>query len=187
MALKWWEKTNEYTFILLCGREKLLKLAPLDGNEEKAGDTLISNNNKWIIIEFKKDQYSINTEIDKFINFDKAKKDLDNTRLKLKCVAYFTGREQPNINEMLSKGKDKSEFKTYLAKLISYKKSNKGTASSGNGNLDVENYALVAAVDTDGNIVECQSLSEFSINEVLDITINNDYSEPSINYKNLEL
>ena len=74
-----------------------------------------------------------------------------------------------------------------MEKLISYKKSNKGTASSGNGNLDVENYALVAAVDTDGNIVECQSLSEFSINEVLDITINNDYSEPSINYKNLEL
>ncbi len=204
MALKWWEKTIEYKFILLCAREKLLKLAPLDGNEEKAGDTLISNNNKWIIIEFKKDQYSINTEIDKFINFDKAKKDLENkdqhhfivygsinvesnTKLKLQCITYFSGREQRNIKEMLSKGKDKSEFKTYLAKLISYKKSNKGTASSGNGNLDVENYALVAAVDTDGNIVECQSLSEFSINEVLDITINNDYSEPSINYKNLEL
>ena len=169
MALKWWEKTIEYKFILLCAREKLLKLAPLDGNEEKAGDTLISNNNKWIIIEFKKDQYSINTEIDKFINFDKAKKDLENkdqhhfivygsinvesnTKLKLQCITYFSGREQRNIKEMLSKGKDKSEFKTYLAKLISYKKSNKGTASSGNGNLDVENYALVAAVDTDGKI-----------------------------------
>ena len=48
-----------------------------------------------------------------------------------------------------------------------------------------EDYALVAAVNADGNIVECQSLNEFSINEGLDIIINNDYIEQIINYREI--
>ncbi len=199
MVLKWWEKTVEYKFILLCAKEKVLKLAPLDGNEEIAGDTLISNNNKWIIIEFKKDKDSIPTEKSKFIDFDKAEEALvnedqhhfivygsinvkNNTGLNLYCQTYFSKNQQKSIKDILGKGKNKSEFKIYLEKLISYKKSNKGTNSSGNGNLNVENYALVAAVDTDGNIVECQSFNEFAINEGLDKAISNDYSEPSNDY-----
>lgn len=204
MALKWWEKTVEYKFIVSCAIDKVLKLAPLDGNEERAGDTIISQNNKWIIIEFKKDKDSIKTEKDKFIDFDKAKKDLknedkhhfivygsikveDNTKLDLNYITYFSENKQATIKEMLNNSKDKEGFKSYLKKLISYKKSNKGTNSSGNGNLDVEDYALVAAVNTEGNIVECQSLKEFSINEELNITINNDYSEPSIDFRGLSI
>lgn len=204
MALKWWEKTVEYKFIIKCAKKGVLKFAPLDGNEERAGDTIISQNNKWIIIEFKKDEDSIKTEKDKFINFDKAKEDLknedkhhfivygsinaeDNTKLDLNCITYFSENEQTTIKEMLNNSKDKVEFKSYLKKLISYKKSNKGTNSSGSGNLDVEDYALVAAVNTEGNIVECQSLNEFAINEKLNITINNDYSEPSIDFRDLSM
>ncbi len=29
-------------------------LSPLDGEHEKAGDALLSNNEKWVILEFKK-------------------------------------------------------------------------------------------------------------------------------------
>ena len=50
-----------------------------------------------------------------------------------------------------------------------------------NLNVDVTYHYLNA----DGNIVECQSLNEFSINEGLDIIINNDYIEQIINYREI--
>ncbi len=201
MALKWWEKTIEYKFIILCAKEKVLKFAPLDGEEEIAGDNFISNNNKWIIIEFKKDKNSINTETYKFEDFKKAEQALINedqhhfivygginkksNKLDLYCQTYFSKNKLTKIKDMLNSGKDISEFKNYVRKFILYKKSNKGATSSGNGKLNVENYAMVAAIDSNGNIEECQSFNEFVMNEELDIAINNDYDEPSIDYRNL--
>lgn len=186
----------------MCAKEKVLKFAPLDGEEEIAGDNFISNNNnKWIIIEFKKDKNSINTETYKFEDFKKAEQALINedqhhfivygginkksNKLDLYCQTYFSKNKLTKIKDMLNSGKDISEFKNYVRKFILYKKSNKGATSSGNGKLNVENYAMVAAIDSNGNIEECQSFNEFVMNEELDIAINNDYDEPSIDYRNL--
>ena len=36
----WWEKTVEYLFVR---QTKFLKITPLDGNHEKAGDAILRN------------------------------------------------------------------------------------------------------------------------------------------------
>jgi hypothetical protein len=63
--MKWWEKTVEYLFVLLAVRDHNV-IAPLDGIEELAGDAIFCSKNKWILIEFKKDEASINDENRKF-------------------------------------------------------------------------------------------------------------------------
>ena len=56
--MNWWGKTVEYKFI-----KEYIDLdsfiAPLDGNEEKAGDAIFGENENFILIEFKKDKDSI--------------------------------------------------------------------------------------------------------------------------------
>lgn len=42
MASKWWEKTVEYRFVLTAAEHGSMFAAPLDGEEEKAGDTIFS-------------------------------------------------------------------------------------------------------------------------------------------------
>ena len=62
----WWEKTVEYLFVR---QAKFLKIAPLDGNHEKAGDAILRNKNgKYYLVEFKEgdDEASKNREIGKF-------------------------------------------------------------------------------------------------------------------------
>ncbi|HHQ2321335.1 TPA: hypothetical protein ACSPFZ_000340 [Providencia rettgeri] len=57
----WWEKTVEYKFIIDGLNEKIFtSIAPLDGNEESVGDTLVEFKNNtaelnYYIIEFKKE------------------------------------------------------------------------------------------------------------------------------------
>lgn len=193
MALKWWEKTVEYKFIALCLKGDKLKLAPLDGNKERAGDAIFLHNNKWVLIEFKKDTQSIDSEKKKFKNFNVAKFDLQdqdshhfivygsevNGKLELKGHTYFSEIEQKRITEMLANGKSIGTFKTYLNTFLKYKKPIKGSSEGGASGLNAEDYALVAAINADGDIIECQSLSEFASQELnIDLNIDNT-NEPS--------
>ncbi len=59
--MKWWEKTVEYFFILNC-RANHMRIAPLDGKEERAGDVLFSSDNNWVLIEFKRDMECLKSE-----------------------------------------------------------------------------------------------------------------------------
>lgn len=63
--MTWWEKTVEYTFILQFQRH-LKFLSPLEDFYEKGGDTIFNDSNRWILIEFKKDASSVNSEKSKF-------------------------------------------------------------------------------------------------------------------------
>ena len=65
--MKWWEKTVEYLFVVTHFDEDVM-LAPLDGNEERLADTIFSKDNKWVVIEFKRNEKCINEEKDKFIS-----------------------------------------------------------------------------------------------------------------------
>ena len=57
----WWEKTVEYKFVCdYCNN--LLFLMPLDGNHETAGDTILNNSEKFILVEFKKEFTNIRDE-----------------------------------------------------------------------------------------------------------------------------
>lgn len=73
----WWEKTVEYAFIAWSKLQ--FNAAPLNGNQEQAGDTLfLDKNNQIFLIEFKrqKDTQCIKQELDKFINPNKAKQSI---------------------------------------------------------------------------------------------------------------
>lgn len=70
--MNWWEKTVEYLFI----RDHVCEdhmLSPLDGTHERAGDALFAADNKWILLEFKRDLGSIRDEERKFLDFDEAR------------------------------------------------------------------------------------------------------------------
>lgn len=72
--MKWWEKTVEYYFV----RKYLTDsaIAPLDGNEESAGDAVFGRDGKLVLIEFKRDLGSIDQEKVKFHDFELAKQKL---------------------------------------------------------------------------------------------------------------
>jgi|GEM_PF-1118786 hypothetical protein len=68
---KWWEKTVEYLFVIqylsMIYPDNFLKIAPLDGDHEQAGDVILRDpNDKYYLIEFKKRSSS---QYDEFIKF----------------------------------------------------------------------------------------------------------------------
>jgi len=179
--MKWWEKTVEYKFI-----KEYIDLdsfiAPLDGKEEKAGDAIFGNNEKFILIEFKKDENSIKDEQKKFSNFVLAKQtlqdkdnhhiliygEIDNKNLILKAKTYFS-RNNIILSEKFTNGKTLEEFKNYLDKFLVFKKGSKTESSAGG-------YGLVAGVTQEGEITKCLTLEEFDYEMKLNLNIekNND-------------
>jgi hypothetical protein len=164
LSILWWEKTVEYFFV-----QKYVNLdmfiAPLDGKQEKAGDAIFANESSWVLIEFKRDQDSIASEIDKFTNYSVAKETLEpigghhliifgesnNDQFSLKSQEYFSATEV-NIDQALLSGAEKEKFLEYLHKFIDFKKQSK----SGTGG-----YSFVAGVSSDGKVTKCMKLSEF--------------------------
>lgn len=73
----WWEKTVEYQFVINNHREFQF-VTPLDGNHEKqTSDTILGKDNKFILIEFKRDGNSQTAEFNKFKKVVKEKSDDD--------------------------------------------------------------------------------------------------------------
>lgn len=174
MSIKWWEKTVEYQFVMLVARAKKLFLSPLDGVVERAGDAILSAENRWILIEFKKDISSISDEKTKFIQYEQAKAALSSfdshhhiiygreskkaaNRLQLCSQTYFSGVSS-NLTGILKSGAEFEFFANYLKQFTEFKKRPGGGGGSG---IDMSDYALVAGVNADNNIVECLSLAEF--------------------------
>jgi hypothetical protein len=174
MSIRWWEKTVEYKFVMEVARAERLFLAPLDGEHERAGDTIFSSNNRWVLIEFKKDAAAIRTEMDKFVRYSEAKAALSSSdshhhivfgkasssspaRLELCACTYFSEKNCDTL-DILASGKTFPEFKGYVEQYIKFKKSPRGGGGTG---MAMEDFALVAGVNADNNVVECLSLSEF--------------------------
>lgn len=164
MSILWWEKTVEYYFI-----QKHVDLstfvAPLDGNHEKAGDAIFANVSSWVLIEFKRDIKSINDELDKFTNYDDAKRELESMGkhhliiygepcgedISLISQEYFSGIKVP-VEKVLSSGISKADFVAYLKRFVAHKKNSEGGTGS---------FGLVAGVSNDGKVSKCMKLSEF--------------------------
>ena len=73
----WWEKTVEYLFVIQYLSKiypnNFSKIAPLDGDHEQAGDVILCNpNNRYYLIEFKKEASS---QYDEFVKFLDVKSD----------------------------------------------------------------------------------------------------------------
>ncbi len=175
MALKWWEKTVEYLFIKQCVGKRML-LAPLDGREEAAGDTLLGAENGWVLIEFKKDAGSIASEKEKFTSYKAAEKELvasdshhflvygalrsdeGSHRLAIHARTYFSNQSVSQIGDLLARGIAHHDFMEYLEKFLQHKKSVGGATGGGVG---VDSYSLVAGVNAEGNVAQCMSIAEF--------------------------
>tara|TARA_R100001377_G_C3165765_1_gene101240 strand:+ start:306 stop:896 length:591 start_codon:yes stop_codon:yes gene_type:complete len=173
--MKWWEKTVEYYFIRKFIPEEMI-LSPLDGAEEKAGDAFLSTNEKWVILEFKKDFGSLNSEKKKYKNYSLAEKDLmpddshhfliygqiNNDEFGLAGRTYFSNNSVKKISEIFDSGKGKEEFISYLEKLVKHK--SKATESSGGS---VGSYSFVAGISKDKKITSCMNLYEFGLDHGL--------------------
>ena len=178
--MKWWEKTVEYKFI----KEYVdidSFIAPLDGNEERAGDAIFVENGNFILIEFKKDEKSIADEEKKFDDFLSAKGFLyqndnhhilvygkiDNQNLVLNSRTYLSGTTI-NLSKEFPNGKTLEYFKRYLDEFLKFKKFVKSESSSENSS---ESYGLVAGITQNGRITKCLTLEDFSIEMELNINI----------------
>ncbi len=169
--MKWWEKTVEYCFVLRHVGPNVL-VSPLDGKEEKLGDTVISANSKWVLIEFKRDEGCLGSEREKFYDYDEALRRLSNDddhhyliygelngSFRLKCRTYFSAKNRDSIESALRAGIDKSEFDKYVEEFTSLKKPHDG--AGGAGGLSLADYSLVAGISHDGEIVACMSISDY--------------------------
>jgi hypothetical protein len=192
--VKWWEKTVEYYFIRKFIPDEMI-LSPLDGKEEKAGDTLLSNNEKWVILEFKKDLGSLASEKKKYKNYDAAEAELSSndehhfliygqvvdSEFGLGGKTYFSRSPVTNINEIFESGKDKGEFVSYLERLIEHK--SKAKESSGGS---IGSYSFVAGISKDKKITSCMNLYEFGLDHGLKLEptptreIKKEYRGPSM-------
>lgn len=136
----WWEKTVEYKFIIDAQKERDLDFAaPLSGIQEMAGDGVFSADAKLILVEFKRDFKSLKSEVDKFTNYEEAKrkmKDRDShhflvygyvsdKKLNLEARQYFSTNKTHEPLSILDMGLKNSEFIDYLKDLIYLKKVDK--------------------------------------------------------------
>lgn len=173
--MKWWEKTVEYYFIRKFIPDEMI-LSPLDGEQEKAGDAFLSTNEKWVVLEFKKDLGALASEKKKYKDYEAAKNALspDDSHhfliygqvvegsFDLKGRTYFSNRSVSKISEIFEAGKEKQEFISYLEKLIEHK-SKIGESSGGS----VGSYSFVAGINKDKKITSCMNLYEFGLDHGL--------------------
>ncbi|WP_417439752.1 hypothetical protein [Idiomarina abyssalis] len=173
--MKWWEKTVEYYFIRKFIPDEMI-LSPLDGEQEKAGDAFLSSNERWVVLEFKKDLESLSSEKKKYRSYDIAEAELSPSdshhfliygqvvdgNFGLGGKTYFSNKPVSNISEIFEAGKGKEEFISYLEKLIEHK-SKVGESSGGS----VGSYSFVAGISKDKKITSCMNLYEFGLDHGL--------------------
>ena len=183
MEYFWWEKTVEYAFVQN-HVEIEMAVAPLGGVQEKGGDAILKNNDRWVLIEFKKDHDCISSEMDKFASgkYNEAKVALEERsqhhflvygvlnegKLDLTGQLYF-GTSEINIEELLNKGTDEETFLSYYHDFIGYKKSKEG--SSGGG------LTCVVGINSTGKASKVMSAHEYEDTLILKNKLNKELAD----------
>ncbi len=189
-ALIWWEKTVEYQFVI----EILTKInegaafAPLDGNQEKAGDLLFANSNyDFLIIEFKRDnsEDTKKRERNKYNNFNRAIEDLsekssghyvifgepEEKDLVLKYSKYWLFLCNENDSQKLNGNWtnieyfNKNKFVCYVNELINAKKEkpiSSGGSTETKKSTSVEDLNSVVMIFSDGKIKQVADLCDIT-------------------------
>lgn len=167
----WWEKTVEYSFVIRSTIEKNLDFAaPLSGLQEIGGDGIFGIDAKLILVEFKRSENELITEIDKFVCYEEAKREMSgrdghhflvygsegsNGSLDLLARHYFSLKETGSVLSVLDHGLEDEEFKDYLGDLIALKKKD----GRSDGSVGPESVASVVGVSPDS--VASISLTEY--------------------------
>lgn len=180
---KWWEKTVEYQFIIDSTKNrKFTFAAPLSGKEESAGDGIFGGNSQIVLIEFKKSQEELDSEKDKFTNYESADSELrekdkfhfllygrlssDQTKLETCACTYFSRKEICNTDKVFDDGTDPDTFDAYLRRIIELKKSD-GRGGSSN---PLDTNASVIGVSTQG-------VTSISLRDYIQTTMNDLYNQ----------
>lgn len=144
--MKWWEKTVEYSFVIEAVRNELFNLLiPLDGDVESIGDSVISKDSHFFIIEFKK---SLNDLSGEYAKYEGGKKGFQNVAklmqsdsssrahfliggqlkkghkyISIEARRYFGVNDEPmsNIKELFADGLTRTELEEYTNKFTKYK------------------------------------------------------------------
>ena len=163
MGLIWWEKTVEYAFVMHCAPRSSVAF-PLDGKQEAAGDTILKLFSKWIIIEFKRDRSTVNSEAAKLTSPAAAFAELaksgghhlivygavSNGEFVLEARTYFEGKACP-IDAIGGRGATIDHFRNYLKSFTAYKKALAKNAKTGAvGSIGMEEMSMVAGVGPNG-------------------------------------
>lgn len=172
----WWEKTIEYKFIIEAERTKQLQFAmPLSGVQERAGDGVFSSNSKIVLIEFKRSENELNTEYEKFENYDIAASALNSRdshhfliygslkkegELHLHACTYFSRNRDTTALGTLECGLEPLAFISYLTDLASFKK----VDGRSGGTFTPDSVASVIGVSSNG-------VSAISLHEYISIAI----------------
>lgn len=165
-TLIWWEKTVEYLFILEYTTLNTFA-APFDGTIEALGDAIFSNKDSWVLIEFKRSVKELDSEKEKYINYEELERQLSildyfhfliygenvNGNLDIKAKTYFS-RTEEDTSKVLSSGcPDPKLFNAYLKKIYEAKKSG--------GSLGESDFAVVAGVNRSGQITQTLSVANY--------------------------
>ncbi|WP_415266361.1 hypothetical protein [Acidovorax sacchari] len=169
----YWEKTVEYFFLCHCIQSKLVDFAsPLSGKHERgAGDAIFGNCSNLLLIEFKADDKSLDTEEEKFDDYKTAKKLLANSDLhhffvygtkddrgfKVAATRYFS-RHAVHLDNCLPTGLPKDPFDKYLLQFLALRKRD---GRSG-GKAIISDFANVIGLNSNGCIVQACTLAEYS-------------------------
>ena len=166
--MDWWEKTVEYLFVSKYFNYDAI-IEPLDGNHERIGDAIFSQDSRFILIEFKRTEAETDTEVAKFINYETARNELQDrdehhffiygrleNDLKLECKTYFSHNKLQDVSHALLSGVDMDTFRSYAEALLGHKMPPKG-----GGGLSLDDYMQVACIRNDGQLIFCMSFCDF--------------------------
>ncbi|WP_301098384.1 hypothetical protein [Otariodibacter sp.] len=194
--IKWWEKTVEYKFVRNCTSSSMF--LPLDGDPEKMGDTIFSEKNKFLLIEFKRIASDFKDEIKKYSNMDKIKQELNsnypstdyhifiygennNNQLDIAIVPYWDGLDGNYSKKEILSDKNKfnnyvqnygtkySNFDKYVRSIYANKKSSSSEGDNSSGSFGLENISnCIVIVENEGKI-SAISLGEYAVEQNLTI------------------
>lgn len=174
----WWEKTVEYSFVLRAAKLKGHRFFnPLAGIQERAGDAIFGDDDKLVLIEFKRSVDDLNSEERKFLvgKYEEAKKcladwdshhfliygeavDLDRIGIVPRAQRYFSRKPIGDCFSIFEHGVGSDFFKKYLQIFLNCKKPD--DRSSGSGAVAMTN---VIGISQDGSKCAILPLSEYCV------------------------
>lgn len=169
----YWEKTVEYNFLVRCTKLDLVDFAsPLSGKQERgAGDAVFGSCANLLLIEFKSDVGSLDSEQDKFDDFKAAKRLLSGSDshhllvygaargegLCIEAVTYFS-RGSVSIEKSLPLGLPKEPFDKYLAQFLAFRKRDGRSGAK----TTVPDFANVLGLNIGRRIVQACTMTEYT-------------------------
>jgi hypothetical protein len=174
-SITWWEKTVEYKFIVdHLDYERFI--SPLDGKHEKAGDAIVGEEGGFALIEFKRSKEDLDSEEQKYKNFQEAKKEFEGeddmhflvygcereSQLELEACTYFSKRGI-ELDTLFDNRISTKQFCEYVNKLCSYKKASSSSNNTSGG------FGSVAVIQQGEHMCRCMSIEEFCIEFEVDL------------------